>query len=342
MQTEGTHALAKTNATSLSFAAFAAALRSFDSDVVSVAAPAFSDVSASTGGIMNSREFDPEPQPTDIVPSLHSFRSLQLRFGSLASCPIMAMVRMRDLVMGRPRIVSSAVEEAPVETVVRLFLRSTAEAEAISRTRAVCASERTETCRFFEPEPSECWASKFTAGKPCKAREHQSDQAHAAEKEVQSEGGNGRRGTHGILSEVIPSRQHASHHLVEPLQRRTSSVHKYTQMKVARFNTTYIGRYVAVVDSRLEARYEVVKVAATWIDDLLKANTPLDEEKVDIPMTIQSPGCSMSSPAFTTSFAVSWVAPQSLTTKPVVITAISWHRSGDGRQGRGGRRETHL
>jgi hypothetical protein len=28
----------------------------------------------------------------------------------------------------------------------------------------VCAAERTSTCRFSEPEPSECCASKFTVG----------------------------------------------------------------------------------------------------------------------------------------------------------------------------------
>jgi hypothetical protein len=97
----------------------------------------------------------------DIVPSLHSFKSLQLKFGRSASWPITAIVLIRAAAMGSPRTVTP--DAAPV-VVLRLFFRSTADAPPISRTSAVCAAERTSTWRFREPLPSECCASKFTDG----------------------------------------------------------------------------------------------------------------------------------------------------------------------------------
>lgn len=99
--------------------------------------------------------------PIDIVPSLHSFKSLQLKFGRSASCPTTAIVLIRAAASGSPRVVTPVA--VPV-VVVRLFFSSTADAPPISRTSAVCAAERTSTCRFSEPEPSECCASKFTVG----------------------------------------------------------------------------------------------------------------------------------------------------------------------------------
>ena len=71
-----------------------------------------------------------------------------------ASCPTIAIDLGRA--RGRP---------TPDEA-VREFLSKTAEADAISRTRAVCASGRTFTFKFSEPEPSGCCASKFVVGKP--------------------------------------------------------------------------------------------------------------------------------------------------------------------------------
>lgn len=88
-----------------------------------------------------------------IVPSLHSFK-LQFVDPFFASCPTIAIV------FGTERG-SPAVAET-----LREFLSKTAEADAISRTRAVCASVRTFTFKFSEPEPSGCCASKFVAGNP--------------------------------------------------------------------------------------------------------------------------------------------------------------------------------
>ena len=97
--------------------------------------------------------------PMDIVPSLHSFKSLQLRFGILASCPTIATVFTFDKDTGRPLVVTPA-------EVDRLFLSRTEDAEAISRTRAVCSGVRTLTLRLPGPEPSGCWESKLMGGYP--------------------------------------------------------------------------------------------------------------------------------------------------------------------------------
>jgi hypothetical protein len=56
-----TYAFTKTNATSLAFAALTPSSKLFDSDDVSVAEEPTKDVIAVIGGMINWREFDPEP-----------------------------------------------------------------------------------------------------------------------------------------------------------------------------------------------------------------------------------------------------------------------------------------
>lgn len=159
---------------SFPLAAFAPASRSLDKDVVTMAEVPMYEFRASMGGTIKSREFDPEPHlhifqhlsreyamptyPTDIVPSLHSLRSLQFKLGSNASLPIIATVLATPLTAGKPRIV------VPKALPVLLFFRSTADAAAISRATAVCASVRTLTLRLREPEPSFFCASKLVGG----------------------------------------------------------------------------------------------------------------------------------------------------------------------------------
>lgn len=88
---------------------------------------------------------------------------MQFRFGIFASWPTTAIDLVRAEANGRPLIVCPVA--VPV-VVTRLFFRRTADAEAISRTRAVCAAERTETPRFRSPEPSGFCALKLIAGNP--------------------------------------------------------------------------------------------------------------------------------------------------------------------------------
>lgn len=156
-----TYALTNTNAKSLPAAAFAPAFKSFDNDCSIVALLPTKLVIASIGGTVKSRLFDPEPQPIVTVPSLQVLSPPeQSNFGILASCPTTAILEIVSKVRGRPRVVFPAV------LVTLLFLRRTAEAAPISRTRAVCASVRTLTFWFRLPEPSGCWASKLISGKP--------------------------------------------------------------------------------------------------------------------------------------------------------------------------------